>query len=94
VPSVGILDEFMTVPSSAEKLEAAFRNGLALSNRVDVRTVQYDVTRQWDSVAHLLLVVSIEDAFGIHLAPADVIELSSYPTAVSILKAHGVWVDA
>jgi acyl carrier protein len=50
--------------------------------------------RQWDSVAHLQLVVAIEDEFGIRLTPADVVELKSYPAAVAILRRHGVWPDA
>jgi acyl carrier protein len=50
--------------------------------------------RQWDSVAHLQLVVAIEDEFGIQLDPAEVVDLNSYASAVAILDRHGVWVGA
>ena len=83
----------MVIQTSAQRLEAAFRQGLALSSSFDVRTARYDYTRQWDSVAHLLLVGAIEDAFQIRLAPGDVIKVSSYDDAVGVLQSHGVWVD-
>ena len=50
--------------------------------------------RQWDSVAHLQLVVAIEDNFHVRLTPADVVALKSYRAAVDILRRHGVPPDA
>jgi len=78
---------------SNQKLETAFRQGLALPAKCDVRSTEYDHTRQWDSVAHLLLVVAVEDAFGIHLTPAEVVELDSYARAELILTRHGIRLD-
>jgi acyl carrier protein len=78
---------------SAEKLQVSFREGLALPAKFDVTGAAANGLRQWDSVAHLQLVVSIEDAFGIRLTPADVVELQSYPAAIDILRRHGVWGD-
>lgn len=60
----------------------------------DVTRAESSSLRQWDSVAHLQLVVAIEDRFGIRLNPADVIELKSYPAAIDILRRHGAWADA
>jgi hypothetical protein len=77
----------------AQKLDSSFRQGLALPRTYDVRSAEYDKTRQWDSVAHLLLLMAIEESFSIHLDPAEVIELSSYDKAVAILRRHGAWPD-
>ena len=77
-----------------EKLQSSFREGLALPRSFDVSHAENSSLRQWDSVAHLQLVVAIEDAFGIRLTPADVVDLTSYRAAVSILRRHGVWADA
>jgi acyl carrier protein len=77
-----------------EKLQVSFRKGLALPDTFDVTHAQADVLRQWDSVAHLQLVVAIEDAFSIRLSPADVVDLTSYRDAILILRRHGVWPDA
>jgi acyl carrier protein len=80
--------------STSEKLQDSFRQGLALPGSYDVTQAAESNLRQWDSVAHLQLVVAIEDAFGIRLSPADVVELKSYPAAVDILRRHGAWPDA
>jgi acyl carrier protein len=79
------------VLSSLEKLDSAFRTGLALSPGFDVRPVTPDTTKQWDSVAHLQLVTAIEKSFGVRLTPSDVIDLTSYSAAVAILKRLGGW---
>ena len=79
---------------TADKLQLSFREGLALPPKFDVTRAAADALRQWDSVAHLQLVVAIEDAFGIRLTPADVVELQSYTAAIQILRRHGVWADA
>ena len=78
----------------SEKLQDSFRQGLALPGSFDVTHAEESTVRQWDSVAHLQLVVSIEDAFNIRLSPAEVVELKSYPAAVDILRRHGAWADA
>ena len=85
----------MPVHSSTcdQRLESAFRQALALPGNFYVRSAQFNEMRQWDSIAHLQLVVAIEDAFGIRLDPSDVIDLKSYAEAVRIIKDHGAWSD-
>ena len=80
--------------SSHERLHVSFRQGLALPATFDVSSAESSAMRQWDSVAHLQLVVAIEDEFGIELGPADVVDLKSYASAVTILQRHGVWIGA
>jgi acyl carrier protein len=79
---------------NAEKLQGSFRQGLALPPAFDVTHADSRNLRQWDSVAHLQLVVAIEDNFAIRLTPADVVELQSYQSAIDILRRHGVRPDA
>jgi acyl carrier protein len=80
--------------SNLHRLQDSFRQGLALPSTFDVTNAESSKLRQWDSVAHLQLVIAIEDAFGVRLTPADVIELKSYSGAIEILQRHGVWRDA
>jgi acyl carrier protein len=75
----------------AEKLESAFRSGLALPLKSDVRTITATTTRQWDSVAHLQLVGAIEKDFGVELSPGDVMDLDSYAAAIAILQRLNAW---
>ena len=80
--------------TNAQRLQSSFRKGLALPAAFDVTNVESGSLRLWDSVAHLQLVVAIEDEFGVRLSPADVVELKSYPAAIAVLRGHGVWCDA
>jgi len=77
--------------SQSEKLLAAFRKGLALPASYDVTRAESASLPQWDSVGHLQLMVAIEDSFGVRLKPADVVELTSYSSAIEILRRRGAW---
>jgi hypothetical protein len=80
--------------NSSQKLQAAFRDGLALPAGFDVVHAESGAVRQWDSVAHLQLVIAIEDEFRVRLSPGDVIDLKSYDAAIGMLQRLGVWQDA
>lgn len=79
------------MPSLDDRLESAFRSGLALPTKSDIRTITATSTRQWDSVAHLQLVGAIEKDFGVELSPGDVMDLESYAAAVEILRRLNAW---
>ena len=79
--------------TARDRLQSAFRRGLALPKNMDVSSVQANQTRTWDSVGHLQLVAAIEDEFGVRLDPADVVELRSFQNAEAILRRHGRWTD-
>ncbi len=44
----------------------------------------------WDSVGHMNLVSSMEDAFDIMLEADDIIDLDSFRKGIEILKKYGV----
>ena len=75
------------------RLQSAFREALALPPNFDVSSIESRTLSAWDSVAHLQLVVAIEEAFGIELAPGDILDMQSYWAAVKILRGHGVATD-
>ena len=43
----------------------------------------------WDSMAHLNLVLSLEQAFGVSIAPEDIAELTSVSAIVEWLQQKG-----
>jgi acyl carrier protein len=51
--------------------------------------VSMDNTPAWDSVAHLNLVLSLEQAFGQRFSPDEFMEMRSFEGIVRLLKAHG-----
>jgi acyl carrier protein len=80
--------------TDTEKLDNAFRTSLDLGDGVDLPGTAYGQTEGWDSVAHMQLVVAIETAFGIMLDTDEVVAMSSYPIARTILRdGHGLDLD-
>lgn len=79
----------------SEKLDAAFRSSVGLSDLEQLADVAYGKTEQWDSVAHMKMIAAVEDAFDIMIDTDDVIAMSDYPTVRRILRSHyGVALDA
>jgi acyl carrier protein len=74
--------------SDAQKLDDAIRLGLGLESGMDLSTIAYGKTVEWDSVAHMQLVVAIETAFEIMIETDDVIAMSDYPAIERILREH------
>ena len=48
----------------------------------------YQGIPSWDSVGHMNLVATLEEAFDIMMDTDDVIDLSSYEKGIEILKDH------
>ena len=73
-----------------EQLRIAFRQGLGLASEVGVDTAEYRKIAEWDSVAHMQLVMEVEGVFDVMLSTEDVLALSSFQAAREILERHGV----
>jgi acyl carrier protein len=73
------------------KLDDAIRASLALPDTTDVTTIAYGRTEEWDSVAHMQMIVAIESAFGVMLDTDDVIAMSDYQQIRRILlERYGI----
>lgn len=71
-----------------KKLKQAFQAGLGVPAGTDYESLAYAKSEGWDSVAHMKLIASIEEAFDIMMDTEDVIALSSYPIAREIVKKY------
>lgn len=76
--------------AGSKSLKQVFIDTLGLSGDVDVEKLKYRTIPEWDSIAHMQLVMEIEDAFGVMLPTDEVIDLSSFEKAKEILAKHGV----
>ncbi|WP_198266389.1 acyl carrier protein [sulfur-oxidizing endosymbiont of Gigantopelta aegis] len=59
-------------------------------NESDLAGLKYQDIKGWDSVGHMQLMASLEDAFAIELDIDDVIDFSSYEEGINILKKYAV----
>ncbi|HEX3647860.1 MAG TPA: acyl carrier protein [Pseudonocardiaceae bacterium] len=67
------------------RLRAVFVEALALDGGIDVERLAFRDVPAWDSVGHMALVAAIEDEFGVQLDTAQVIDLSSFTSALDLL---------
>ena len=53
-------------------------------------TLTYRSTSGWDSIGHMVLISSLEEAFNILIDTDDIIDLSSYVKGKLILKKYNI----
>lgn len=76
--------------SNNEKLTGAFSEGLRVDASMVTDDLQYNSIKEWDSVAHMMLVAALEEAFDIMLDTDDIIDMSSVGKAKEILAKYDV----
>lgn len=75
--------------TNLEKYRNAFMEGLGV-NGEGMEDLTFGGVTEWDSVGHIELVASLEEAFNIMLETDDIIDLSSYLKGIEILKKYGI----
>ena len=75
--------------NNIEKLKKAFNEALEIPIENIDDNLSYG-TENWDSVAHLALVASIETEFDIMFTSTDVIDMSSFNKAKEILEKYDI----
>ncbi len=74
-------------------LNTLFTQSLGIPSDLVTEDLAYNSLPQWDSTAHLQLVMALENHFGITLETEDMLDMSSVAKARSILEKYGVeWV--
>ena len=74
--------------TDSEILDTTLRSVLALDADDDLNVLAYARTETWDSVAHMQLILAIEEAFGITIDADDVVAMSTYAEATRTLRDH------
>lgn len=75
------------------RLQDAFVQSLGIPADSNFDSLAYGSTQGWDSTAHMSLVAEIEATFDIMLSSEEVIDLSSFDKAKTIVAKHGVALD-
>ncbi len=73
-----------------KSLTTIFAESLAIEETQVIETLSYQGIPQWDSVAHMTLIAAIEDEYGIMLDTDDIIDMSSFAKAKTILAKYDV----
>ncbi|BBF42114.1 acyl carrier protein, putative [Lachnospiraceae bacterium KM106-2] len=75
--------------NNKEKYINAFVEGLEI-DADKVEGLKYQEIPEWDSVGHMSLVASIEDAFDIMMETDDIIDFNSFDKGIELLKKYNV----
>ena len=75
--------------SNLEKYNEIFCENLQVTAE-QLPELKYQGVELWDSVGHMTLMASLEDAFDIMLDTDDIIDFSSYEKGKEILKKYDV----
>lgn len=73
-----------------EMYDQCFMQSLEVSKAQLGSTFTFRDTPEWDSVAHLNLITSLEDAFDIMFESEDILHFGSYENGKTILKKYGI----
>lgn len=75
--------------TNLEKYNEAFIDKFNVSEE-QLPSLTYQSIEEWDSVGHMGLIASLEEAFDIIFDTDDIIDLSSYEKGKEILKKYEV----
>tara|TARA_R110000868_G_scaffold250297_1_gene506805 strand:+ start:2018 stop:2263 length:246 start_codon:yes stop_codon:yes gene_type:complete len=73
-----------------EKLTKAFTDSLGIDAQQVSDDLTYNSIPQWDSTAHMILIAEIENVFNLMLDTDDIIDMSSFAQAKTILAKYEV----
>jgi acyl carrier protein len=73
-------------PQTDGKLQQIFRAVFNLPATCDVTTVCQTTESNWDSLAHVSLVLAIESEFGVNIDAGDTLRMTSFDAVRSVLQ--------
>lgn len=74
--------------NTQEKYKKIFIKALGINKKNFNENIKYNEISEWDSIAHMSLVSSLENSFKISIETDDVINFSSYKAGLKILKKY------
>ena len=75
--------------TNREKYNKAFMESLDVEEN-QLEGLKYQDVEAWDSVGHMGLIASLEEAFDIMMDTEDIIDLDSFEHGIEILKKYDV----
>jgi len=75
--------------TNLEKYEKAFTETFGIE-RDQLNELKYQIIPEWDSVGHMTLIATLEDALGITMDTDDIIDFSSFEKGKEIIKKYGI----
>jgi acyl carrier protein len=71
-----------------DRVLKAFEEGLEVPADVDTSTLEFNVTPEWTSVGHMMLVAALEAEFDCMLDTDDILAMSTFDKACEIMEKY------
>lgn len=69
-------------------LERIFRSVLKVAPETDVRALSAESHGGWDSIAHLNLILAVEQEFGFMMTPEEATAVRSFPDMLDLVESR------
>ncbi|MCO4293663.1 acyl carrier protein [Solitalea sp. MAHUQ-68] len=79
--------------NNTEKLINVFSNALGINKEKVNEQLSYQSVKQWDSMAHMVLVAEIEDSFNINIQDKDITQMDTFGNTRNLLEKYNVQFD-
>ena len=76
--------------SNLEKYKKCFTESFSIEESSLEGNLEYNSIEEWDSIGHMAMIASLEEAFDITMDIDDVIEFSSFDKGKELLKKYEV----
>jgi len=76
--------------TSKQKYDQVFIDSFSVDENTLAAGLEYNSIPQWDSIGHMAMVASLEEAFNISMETDDIVSFSSYNKGFEILAKYGV----
>lgn len=75
---------------SEQKLRQVLSKIFGVDESTITEDASPDTIPRWDSLAHMNLVLALENAFGVELTDDQVVEILNYKLIKAVLKEHEI----
>ena len=75
---------------SSDKYDKVFIDCFSIDKAKLKKNLEYNSISQWDSVGHMSMIATLEEAFDVVFEMDDIIDFSSYNTGKEILKKYKI----
>ncbi len=76
--------------NNRERLISVFKTVLEIEDTNKIPSLEYNTIPKWDSVGHMQLIAAIETEFDILMETEQIIDMSCFDVACTILGDHGI----
>lgn len=73
-----------------QAVQEIFVNELGIEEDDYSEDLAYNSIPEWDSASHMVIIIAVEEKFGVELSSDEVVSMTSIPKIYSVLQSKGI----